>query len=561
MLYFKVIRHAGFCNKKEACTKMKSLLKKSLSVFLALCCVFTALCSSNLVSSVKAARSPIPVVYIRGYGFAIYKDTNDSSSEQLSTDILSDEAITNTVKELAVPLVKAYLKNDFTEYCDLLAEKFEPYYSAITLDENGEIANGSGNKCNQVLPSKDTKKNGTYDIFDYIITYDWRIDPFETAKWINEYIEKVKELTGSDKVNVVCRCLGVNIFLAYVAEYGYDSINSVVMYAGGLDGFEYAGSIFSGNVSIDADSLERYINSSMSDADETQRIMKSLVQVMNSSFLLEWGIKEVMDFYQKIYENVLPRLLRESHGSFPAYWSMVPAEDYDAAIELNFGKEKEKYAGLIEKLDRYHNTVSVHVDDIINSMIKDGVKVYDVVKYGFAMIPVSGKKSALQSDGTLGVVSASGGAVVSEVGKTLTDKYIENAKTNGTAEYISPDKTIDASTGLLADHTWYIKNLAHDPMPRAFERDLFATLLASETYMTVFDDSAHPQYLIYNDSTGTGDIMTEDNCHTDEEDKWESDTGESSSFLLSKMFDAIMKIVQIIRDFITNLLAGIKGTV
>ena len=535
---------------------MKRKLAKLMSVFLVLCTVLTAISSG--ITGASAAGSPIPVVYIEGAGATIYADTYDRNSEQLNSDGPIPEGMVNSIiSQLAKPLLDAYLKNDFTDYCDKLVELFKPYYSRMALDENGEPSNGAGNKCLQTLPTRNTYKNG-YGVFDYTVTYDWRLDPFETARYLNDYINRVKEITGSGKVDIVCRCLGVNIFLAYVAQYGSDSINKCIMYAGGLRGFEYCGALFSGQVEVDSDSLERYVNSSMSGDDDTQRILKAIVQVANTSFMLKWGVKEVMDFYEKIYENVTPRLLRESHGSFPSYWSMVPVEYYDAAKELNFGKEPEKYAGMIEKCDRYHNEVAMHVDDLINGMIENGVEVYNVAKYGFQHIPIN-RGSEYQSDNTVGLISSSDGATVSETTKRLSDSYINAAEKKGTSKYISVDRCVDASTCLLPDHTWFVKNLEHDNMPRCMEYDLFTTIFNSSDYMTVFDDPAHPQYMLFNRDSKTLSPLTAENCITDEEKKMQSDFTGSTELLLNKLIAAIRNIVDIIKNFIKTIIGAAKG--
>lgn len=535
---------------------MKTLFRKTLSVLLVLCTVFLSVAVGSIGAS--AAETPVPVVYIEGSGSSIYADTNDRNSERINQDdAIPDDMVQDMVSQLAKPLLDAYLKNDFTEYCDKLVEVFKPYYSRMALDENGNPSNGAGNKCRQVLPTRDTKRNGGYGLYDYRIVYDWRLDPYETADFLNKYINRVKELTKSDKVNIVCRCLGVNEFFAYVAKYGCGSINKCIMYSAGLRGFEYCGALFSGQIVVDSDSLERYVNSNMTSDDETQRILKAIVQVANTTFMLKWGIKEVMDFYEKIYENVLPRLMRESHGTFPSYWSMVPPEYYDAAIELNFGADREKYAGMIEKCDRYQREIAGRMDDFLNDMLENGVELYNVTKYGYQLIPIS-KGSEYQSDNTVGLVSSSNGATVSETSKKLSDSYIKAAEENGTAKYISVDRCVDASTCFMPDHTWYIKNLTHEYMPASVERDLFSVIFNSEKYMTVFDDPSHPQFMLRNNDNSLS-VLTAENCETEEEKKWQSDPTGSTMYLFDKIINAIREFVTLIKNFIESIVSAAKG--
>ena len=510
---------------------------------------------------VSAAQSPEPVVCVEGVGMAIYVDKNDPNSGNITQnpDILRT-MIPEMLSQLAKPLLEAYLKGNFDEYCDKVMELYSPYFEPLALDEKGEASNGSGNDCNQRMPKHDAynASAGGYQLKNYYFVYDWRLDPFETAKQLHTYIEKVKEVTGRDKVNVSCRCYGANVVLAYVAEYGSDSINKLIMYCSGVYGFDYCGALFSGRVAVDSNSLTRFVNVNFSsDDDETQKLIKSTIQLANSTFMLNWGVKEVLDFYKKVYENLTPRMMRVSYGSFPSYWSMVTVEYYDDAIELNFGAEREKYAEMIRKCDKYHNKVARRVDEILLGMRDNGVEIYFIAKYGFQLIPIC-KNSEYQSDGDVLLYSSSCGATNTELSKKFSKKYVEDAKKKGTDKYISPDLCIDASTGLFRDHTWFVKDVQHSVMPDAVDNTLFVKIFNSPSYLTVFDDPDYPQYFLYDKNDKTLKVLTTENCVTDEEKKWESNVGESSEFLLKKFFDLINKIIKYIRDFIESIISSVK---
>ena len=53
------------------------------------------------------------------------------------------------------------------------------------------------------------------------------------------------------------------------------------------------------------------------------------------------------------------------------------------------------------------------------------------------------------------------GATAANYGDVLSDEYIASVSEEN-KKYLSPDHKIDASTGLLPENTWYIKNLHHD---------------------------------------------------------------------------------------------------
>ncbi len=555
---------------------MKKHYTKVVSVLLALCTLFTVCGGGALISTVYAdeyaGATTVPTVYITGTGSGIYADTNDANSEKLNDfEAIPDGMIENIASTLAKPLAEAYLKNDFSEYCDLLVDTVSPYYEQLALDENGEASNGSGNDFNQklYLPNGNRVSNGKYELHSYIIDpYDWRVDTFETADYIKEFIDLVKYYTGFDKVNIVCRCLGVNIFLSYIVKYGDASINKVIMYVGGLQGYEHLTAMFSGKIDVRSEALTNYINANL-DADTTDedyttpdidilKLVKAVIQVTNKTYSLQWGVDEIMDLYEKIYENVVPRIMKRTYGTMPGYWSMLAPDEYEDAIEFNFGTEREKYAGLIEKLDNYHYNVATKVTDIIDGMIADGIEVYNVVKWGFQSIPISGEKSLLQSDGDVTATSQSGGATTTRIGETFSDKYMAEAKEKGTDKYISADRQIDASTAYLADHTWFVKNLGHGIMPEKFEEFLFEKLFEYDGYMTVFDDPDRPQFLITTDKVNYV-ALTADNCKTAEEEKMEGDVGESTHYIVNKFLNGILEFFKMIKDFIFNLLRGIKG--
>ena len=77
--------------------------------------------------------------------------------------------------------------------------------------------------------------------------------------------------------------------------------------------------------------------------------------------------------------------------------------------------------------------------------------------------------------------------------------------------YVSPDRQIDASTCLMPERTWFIKNLAHKDFPECVER-LFDHIFNEDA--TVFDSEEYPQYMVYDAETETISPMTEENCDT-----------------------------------------------
>ena len=543
---------------------MKNLVKKALSLILVTLliisgCCLTCFASDGTPSADRATA--IPTVYIQGYGAEIFADANDRNSEVIvggAVPFLTDGVLGGMLENIMEPLMKGITSGDYTEYNDLVAETLIADLGRFGLDENGEPSDGSGNFCTREVNLINKKwYGGKYDIYSYSLIYDWRVDPFVTAAELNAYIQKVKAVTGSDKVNLVGRCLGANIVLAYLSEYGYDDINAVNFYVAGLDGFEIVGALFSGQIVVDSDALNRFLQSSLdSEEDELISFAKSFVAILNFINGLDLPIDVVYGIYEQVYTDIIPRVLKESFGSMPAFWSFVGTDYYEAAMKLNFpdAEEQAKYAGLIEKIDRYHNEVAVRTEEIINAAIDAGVGVYFTAKYGFTAVPLS-KESDLHNDGTVSVTSQTLGATSTSFGEKFSKEYLENAEKNGTAKYISPDKCIDASTAVRPDNTWFIRGSKHEFMPDSIDimiAKIFDATVKSEKYVTVNDFEEYPQYLYVEslDEYAPLNIMTEENAN--DGFYWDVSIFAHLSNFLEKLLNFVSELVNKILSLIAN---------
>ncbi len=541
--------------------RVKKLVSLVLVIVLVMCSsVFAASASSNAPASADRATT-IPTVYVQGYGASIFADANDRSSEVIvggTVPFLTDGVLGGLIENIMEPLMKGVTTGDYTEYNDLVAETLIADLGRFGLDENGEPSDGSGNFCARDSGYANRRwYGGKFDIYAYSLTYDWRVDVFVTAAELNAYIQNVKAATGCSKVNLMGRCLGANVVLAYLSEYGADDINAINFYVGGLDGFEIVGALFSGEVVVDSDALDRFLQMSLdSEDDELISFAKSLVSILNFINGLDLPIDVVYGIYEQVYSNIIPRVLKESFGSMPAFWSFVGEEYYEAAKALNFPtvEEQEKYAGLIEKIDRYYNEVTVNTEDIINNAVNDGVKIYFTAKYGFPAVPLS-KEAGLYSDSTVSVTSQTLGATVTEMGETFSKDYLKAAEKNGTLKFISPDRCVDASTAILPEHTWFIKGSKHANMPNCIDimqAKIFEKTYLENKYVTVSDFEEYPQYLVVetDDEYAPLVIMTEDN--SDVFDDWDVSVFTHLSNFLEKLLDFISSLVNQIRSLITN---------
>ena len=164
----------------------------------------------------------------------------------------------------------------------------------------------------------------------------------------------------------------------------------------------------------------------------------------------------------------------------------------------------------------------------------------NVTKYGYQSLPIIENADVLGEDFCT-ATKASLGATTSTIDTVLSDDYIAAAQANGTDKYISPDKQIDASTCVLPETTWFIKNMKHANFPDSINR-LFDRIINIEGF-NVFSDADYPQFLVYDDATSAIYPMVPENMNTTE--RYNPDFFKS----LKKIFEFLFGLI---KDAIAN---------
>lgn len=468
-------------------------------------------------SAAEVPATKLPTVYVHGQGRPIFaKDENGQEQQVYPFELDAEGLVKQLWDELGGPFWKGFFTGNWNSWCDKTIEIIGPVLNPIALDENGNASNGTYVHTHYAWNTKNAQ--GTYNFSSLDFNYDWRVDPCESADKLAQFINEVIRVTDASvtKVNLVGRCIGSNVVLAYLAKYGTEKINNLILYCTSFTGMELVGRAFTGQIEPDGRATARFIQNYLTDPEyadeEAYALLVDLVDLLSNTGMLGIALWFLKSVYGKVYENFVPRLLLESFGTMPAFWSLVGDDYYEDAKKFVFGSDPEKYAGMIEKLDNYHYNILDKTEEILTSVKDSGVNVYIAAKYGLQIVPLC-ENNHQQSDYCLELTSGSYGATCTDMDETFSSKYHEEAKKNGTEKYISIDNQIDASTCFLPDHTWFIKDCSHLIMPDIMDY-LFAELLDSEEYMTVFDDPNYPQYLCYSKADDTLLPLTEENCDT-----------------------------------------------
>lgn len=492
---------------------------------------------------VHTSRSQVPVIRILGDGEPLYNKEQEKifhirsmTSGGLSSDDDEDSDILGSVANVLLPfLVDGLLKDEWDAYYENLQKEISEIFSEIILDPNGEVTNGTG--ISQARKdemagylARDAKKEnnkGYYAINDYRFWYDWRLDPIYTAGLLDKYIDAVIEATDCPKVSIMASCLGTIVTTTYIRLYGTEKLHGVGFTGSVSGGAEALSEAISGKFDINGYAISRtLIDSDYIGEFNVDKFVTSSIELLTAVGVfdyLEDGVKETL--YAKLVEGVTSALALSTLFSFPNYWAAVSPEDYDAAMLHVFGPEgsekRKTYAGLIEKIENYNNTVRKNYDATIRSIGENGVKFGAVSKYGFQILPIC-RSYDVVSDQFVSVNHSSFGATTSKIFDTLTDDYIQSRVEAGFADYISPDKKVDASTCAYPESTWFMKNVSHSEYT-TFERKLLYDVITADKQIKcgdVVDGLRYSRFLVYDYETDIMTTMTTENCNTE---NWAAD--------------------------------------
>lgn len=560
-------------------------MKKIVSVLLTLLMIFS-ICSVGVSAIgdignpnesiiVHSSRSQIPVVRILGDGEPLY----DADQNKLihirsmtfggSSDDDEDSDVLSSVANILLPfLIDGLLNDEWDAYYENLQKEVSDLFGDIRLDGNGDPVPGTGisqARKNEMeaafkVDQKDIENGGRgyYQINDYRFWYDWRLDPVYTADLLHAHIKRVKTVTGCDKVSIMASCLGTIVTTAYITKYGTGDLHGVGFTGSVSGGAEALSEAISGKFNIDGYAITRtLIDSDYIGEFNVDKFITSSIELLSAAGVLDYleeGVKETL--YAKLVQGVTSALALSTLFTYPTYWAAVSEDDYDDAMLYVFGPEgsekRQTYAGLIAKIENYNNTVRKNYNAIIKSIGENKVRFGAVAKYGFQILPICESYDIL-SDQFVSVNHASFGATTSTIFDTLSDDYINERIEKGYADYISPDKKIDASTCIYPETTWFMKNVSHSEYT-AFERKLLYDVITATGEKVIkcgdtVDGLTYSRFLVYDYDTDVMATMTEENCDTE---NWAADEKlEKPEGTFAKLFVFLRALITWFMDLFT----------
>ncbi|MBQ3602952.1 MAG: hypothetical protein IJA02_03850 [Clostridia bacterium] len=470
-------------------------MKKFIAMLLAAVVLFS--CTFGVVAA-EADSKVVPVVIVRGMDFGGLIIDQGTENERPALSVEAGLIVLGVFKALFMGLFGG-MDGLVDGVIDIVGGIFAP----LACDANGntiekitvkEFPKAMSNYPEEVASYRSEGTDSepgvvatACDIYGadkvYYVTYDWRLDPYETAKKINDRVNLALKEHKADKVDIICCSLGGVMTQAYFDAFGYEKVDSCLFLSSAIYGSYCSSDPYAGKVGFDKEILYNFLNTTLSDMGWLWTML-DMMGITDS--LLSFANNLAEDYKEEIYAQVM----RETFGTWPGLWGMQQTEDYEAAKVTIFGNETAKYAKLIEKMDRYQN-YRLKRDDFLRGMQADGVKISLIASYNKPAIPAF-ERSYVNSDQVLETELMSAGATVAPFGKTLGDDYVaaDPAK-------LSPDRVIDASTCLFPDNTWFIKDAPHVCCRYGSQvAELVFWLIGSETQPTVNDNIRYPQFTL-----------------------------------------------------------------
>ena len=474
------------------------MLKKILALALAV----IMMCGALPMAASAAEEALDPVIYILGYGGNLFTDRYDYNSEKIYPLEADVAAI---VKEAAVPcltaLAAASFTGDYSEYCDSIYDRMAPVYEEILLNPDGTVKVGEDGKIsgNQFIPNLNSHNYFAAD--EYYFFYDWRLSPLVLKEQIEALVDTAVKSSKTKKVDLVGRCYGANIISAYLAANSdaSEKIDDVIMYVPSTEGIGLIGRLFSGNIELNADTINEYATEllkyeSIIEDNFIKEFIDVILLVFEQAEMLHLGTDKLQELIDAIKDDLIPRLVRASYGSFPSFWAMVPEEYFDEAVSFVYNTDeiRKEYAGTLALIEEYHNKVQLTSDAVLKAHAEKGIDIHVISKYNLPSAPLFGDCNPL-SDAVAETSLTSFGATTADFGKTLSASYISDM-TDAEKKYLSPDEKIDASTCLFPETTWCIKNCYHDYFNADALYTFLDAILATDN-MTVATLAEYPQYI------------------------------------------------------------------
>ena len=420
---------------------MRKNIRRIFSIILA---AILLLCASLPVfaKSEKCSCGTPPVIYVAALGSAkLYLDRGTENERLLFRP--DTAAYLRLAARLAPAIARLAIDKNYDAFGDALIDGVRGVFGDLQMDENGD----STDRVTSDAELPDDPDHGVDK--SYYFAYDFREDPLTVADKLHEYIACVKKLTGHDTVLLRASSMGGVMTMAYFYKYGTDGIDACIFQCCPILGPQVAGDLFTKKITIDPDALVRYASQLPTDEQWQSDLLGVVLDMLNFAGVFKALVGVADKLLENLTDRVFDELMYPVFGSMPGIWSFVTDDEYEQAKKMTFNENTSKK--LISRLDEYHYNVQCKAGEILNKAKKDGVKIMIVAGYNKQRTP-------------------------------LVESYMSNSD------------AIDASTCLLPENTWFIKDMLHCKIHDG-HKAMYNWFFYSESQPDVWSNEKYPQFL------------------------------------------------------------------
>lgn len=317
----------------------------------------------------------------------------------------------------------------------------------------------------------------------FFFAYNSFGDTYEIAKELSDYIDMVKEKTGSDKVNLVPVSLGGALSIAYFQLFAHKKeVKRVMYFVAALEGSELIADVMAKDVMTENGLA---MVEMLSDAKTAESVGGFLKMMPEGVF--EATVNKALD---AIIKTVLSNSL--------SMWGIIPPHRYPS-LSAQYISDKA-HASLKEKADLFYE-YRLHFKEHVRELEAQGIEFFAVCGYGLQLLALA-KSNKLSSDGIIHISSTSLGALSAPLGEKLS-QFPENGRscTDSEHSHLSPDGTIDASYGQWPERTWYFAQQRHDDTAyNDTALTVAARVLSDDEFTDIYSDPELPQFGVAQDN-------------------------------------------------------------
>lgn len=467
-------------------------MKKLISLIL---CVVMLCCAASPAAAADGGCQCgfSPIIYVGPLGCTpIVRDAGTADEQTLWK--LDTKFLLANLKDVLPQLTKALLTRNTQLLGDALVTFVNACFGDLALDSEGR------SKANVTTPELNVPQGSAHGPdSDYYFDYDFRLDPYEHAQRLHEFIAQVKALTGHDSVKLKCSSMGGVVLSAYLEQYGYDGIDVIICRCGPLWGTAVAGEAFTGRIELNATALARYgedaipfLETGFAD-DFIEGTLYALLGALKAAGVID-GLCALGDrLIKDVGEQVFREALIPIFGTLPGIWAFVPEEYFHEAVAF---MQLPAQGGLHDKVFAYR-TAMANIAGNLTAAKNSGVKVCLICGYNVQRTPLVTLWRST-SDGTVDTKYASLGATCGNTKEPLSEDYV---KALADKTHLSPDHMIDASTCALPDCTWFVRDWLHCNGNAGIDELFELVMTGDEVSVTAFEQ--FPQFLEADDDADT----------------------------------------------------------